>query len=107
LALPRDHERIAIRCYTGHQIGFPNLATLVLVAHSWMKLKGDMNIALLDHKPSQRNMPQMRRLQRHDPGTANLQGCFFRIVLKMFHVKQFCPIPAKHLTNPHTSAALR
>jgi hypothetical protein len=45
LADPRDRELITISCYTGHQIGFPNLATLVLVAHCWMKLKGDMNIA--------------------------------------------------------------
>jgi hypothetical protein len=76
LALPRDRERIAISCYTGHQIGFPNLATLALVARRWMKLKGDMNIALLDHEPSQRNIPQIRRLKRQDPGAANIFESF-------------------------------
>jgi hypothetical protein len=76
LGLQRDRERITISCYTGHQIGFPNLATLVSVAHRWMKLKSDMNIALLDHEPSKRNMPQMRHLRRNAPGAANIFESF-------------------------------
>jgi hypothetical protein len=41
------------------------------------------------------------------PPVRPLHGNLFRMILEMFHVKHFCPIPAENLTSRTTARTLQ